>query len=162
MTERECGTCTACCEGWLTSPVIPLFPGRGCPHRTAQGCGIYETRPDDPCRDFICGWLQKDSPIPDEMRPDKSGVIVMLNRKYEGWTVIKAIPVGQSIPEASQRWLMQYAQAVNTPLLLMERLMDGDKYIGKSLRGFGPPSFRQVVENSIDSQDVFKMQGDGR
>jgi len=91
------------------------------------------------------------------MRPDKSGVIVLLDRKWEGWTVIKAIPVGKSIPEASQRWLMQYAQAVNTPLMLMDRIVEGGQYVGKSIRGFGPPDFRRTVDNSISPEDVFKM-----
>lgn len=155
--SRQCDTCTACCEGWLTSEVTNMYPGHPCSHCTAQGCAIYETRPEDPCRDFTCGWLQDGSPLPEEMRPDKSGVIVLLDRKWEGWTVIKAIPAGKSIPEDSLKWLMQYAQSVNVPLLLMDRIVEDGRFIGKSIRGFGPPAFRQTVDNAINPGDVSRM-----
>lgn len=134
-----------------------MYPGRPCRHCTKQGCAIYDSRPEDPCRDFACGWLQNDSPLPEEMRPDKSGVIVLLDRKWEGLNVINAIPVGKSIPEASQRWLMQYAQAVNTPLILTDRIVEEGQFVGISLRGFGPPEFRLIVENAMSPEDIFKM-----
>lgn len=154
MPNRDCGTCTACCEGWLRSTVTDMYPGKPCQHCTAQGCAIYESRPEDPCKLFSCGWLKDDSPLPEDMRPDKSGVIVLFDRKWEGWQVIKAIPVGPSIPEPSQRWLMQYAQSISRPLILASRLRKDDRYVAITLNGFGPPAFREAVKNEIGPNDV--------
>ena len=84
---RECGDCQACCEGWLTATILDqeLGPGTGCRHRCAQGCGIYASRPDNPCRVFRCGWLRGDANLPADLRPDLSGVIVISDRPWQGW-----------------------------------------------------------------------------
>ena len=47
-----------------------------CLYSTGRSCRIYENRrPDYPCRQFVCGWLEANSPLPLEYRPDKIGVI---------------------------------------------------------------------------------------
>ena len=157
MSERECGSCTACCEGWLVSTVTGMHPGNACRHCTGQGCAIYENRPQDPCRNFICGWLQPNSPLPDEMRPDKAGVIVLLGRQWRGWPIIDAIPTGPAIPEESVERLKAYAQEARIPLILRDYLQRDDKYIGQRTRGFGPPAFRDTVKYAIGPQDIVKM-----
>ena len=51
-TSRQCGDCTACCEGWLHADIdgIELKPGKACDHLCAAGCGIYARRPKTPAR----------------------------------------------------------------------------------------------------------------
>lgn len=140
--------CFACCQGWLTGEVLghQLRPGHPCPHASEKGCGVYERRPEVPCRSFVCSWLVENSPLPDWMRPDLSGVIVLLSLPWEGEKVISAVPVGQAIPERSLAWLKDYAQKHARPLIFYERTVDSDgQYLGLKRFGFGPPEFREKV-----------------
>lgn len=75
LPRRECGPCTACC----TVPAIAELDKPAdtrCGHCTSDGCGIYAARPE-PCRTFFCGWRRLPW-LPQDLRPDRSGVIVML------------------------------------------------------------------------------------
>lgn len=153
MSERECGSCTACCEGWLKSKETGMFPGHPCQFSTRKGCAIYASRPHYPCRTFSCGWLKENSPLPDEMRPDKSGVIVIVGRKWKDWDVIRAISAGSGIPEASLQWIKNHAMQTKTPLLIVEYLEKDGKIIGESKQGFGPPEFSIAVQNSFESDN---------
>lgn len=76
MTERTCGSCTACCKTCRVSE-IEKPANRWCPHvEIGRGCRIYEDRPNQ-CRQFRCVWLQDISGLlPDDARPDKSGVVI--------------------------------------------------------------------------------------
>lgn len=145
--NRQCLPCTACCQGWLSADILgfAMGAGRPCPHSSPAGCGIYEDRPQDPCRTYVCSWLVDGSPLPDWMRPDQSGVIVLLSLPWEGEKVISAIPVGQTIPERPLEWLKNYAQKYKRPLIFYERLMEGETYTGVKQTGFGPPEFRRKV-----------------
>ena len=76
---RTCGSCTACCDGWLQIEVRghKVRKGQPCPFSVAHQCAIYPERPHDPCREFVCGWLVASSPLPDWMRPDKADMIML-------------------------------------------------------------------------------------
>ena len=155
--------CHACCQGWLTGEVLghQLRAGHPCPHASAQGCGVYETRPQVPCRSFICSWLVEGSPLPDWMRPDLSGVIVLLSLPWEGEKVISAVPVGQAIPERSLNWLKDYAQEHRRPLVLYERTVDDDgNYVGLKRLGFGPPAFREKAARLQASEADLSLSAD--
>ena len=54
-----------------------MSPGTPCFFRGEHTCTIYERRPEHPCRNFVCGWLQPGSPFPEDFRPDKLGVMVI-------------------------------------------------------------------------------------
>lgn len=127
--------------------------GHPCPHGSARGCDVYEQRPDDPCRKFICSWRVEQSPLPDWMRPDQCGAIVLLSFAWQGETVISAIPAGQAIPEKTLEWLKAYAVENNRPMLIHERTMDEDgNFSGLRRFGFGPPAFREKVANMLDKE----------
>ena len=76
--SMTCGTCALCCKikgiGELGKPA-----GRWCPHcNKAQGCTIYESRPQS-CRDYECFWHRTQrsaDPMPAYFRPDKTRVII--------------------------------------------------------------------------------------
>jgi hypothetical protein len=76
---RQCGECTACCDGWVAGVIEghEMKPGTPCHFRGDGCCSIYERRPQYPCRDFVCGWLQPGGPFPDDWRPDRIGVMVI-------------------------------------------------------------------------------------
>lgn len=157
MANRQCGECTACCQGWLFAESLNLKPGSPCVHCTAQGCGIYENRPQDPCIDFVCGWLQADSPLPEEMRPDRSGVIVLFGRHWQDWDVITAVPAGERIPQEALQWLTEHASQTRVPLVFSEFLFEDGRPKGVKNTGFGPPAFREAVKLAIGPQDIFRM-----
>jgi hypothetical protein len=91
---RECGTCTKCCEGFLSADIRghKMFPGKPCFFvEQGVGCKDYENRPEDPCKTFLCAWKQIDTML-DEFKPEISGVIMQW-KVWEGhgcWIISKA------------------------------------------------------------------------
>jgi hypothetical protein len=154
MGTRECDPCTACCQGWITSKHIRMSPGEPCRHCTQQGCAIYEDRPQEPCRSFECGWLQKGSPLPDAMRPDRCGAIVAFNKKCLGIDVFVAAPVGDRIPPPTLNWLMDFARRNALPLLYWENIREQGAYVRQEQSGYGPPSFVQAVKSAGGTVDI--------
>jgi len=146
---RQCQSCTACCDGWLTTTIngAAVQPGQPCQHSTRAGCSIYSTRPEIPCRIFVCGWMREDSPLPDWMRPSDCGAIITLSYDMRGQKVIKAVPIGIRIPERTLDWLKAYAQKQGRPLIFTERIERDGKYLGMHCFGFGPDEFRESVQD---------------
>lgn len=75
--SKTCGECTECCTGTLAGEVQghKFNETTACFFLEDSKCTIYATRPDDPCRNYSCMWLNDES-IPDFMRPDKSNVVL--------------------------------------------------------------------------------------
>lgn len=143
--QRNCLPCTACCEGWLdiSEELVQAHVGQPCVNCSAQGCGIYESRPVNPCRTFYCAWRQKGTPLVDSMRPDLSGVIVVMDRlTWRDQAVIVAIPTGEQIPEDSMKYLMGLSSLTDLNLLTVRFEKHNDKFSGASkLSAYGAPQF---------------------
>lgn len=78
LPDRSCGDCTACCtELTVDTPDFAKPAGAPCVHLTARGCGIHPVRPTI-CRTWFCVW-RRVARLPDEARPDRSGLLVSLN-----------------------------------------------------------------------------------
>jgi len=146
MPGRQCGECTACCEGWLKSSVTGMSPGKPCKFNTRQGCAIYSSRPYEPCRNFVCAWLEDDSNLPDWMRPDLAGVIVSMQWQWQCWTAIRAVARGTTIPGKSAQWLKTYARKTATPLVLQEFVESDGKIVGERVQAFGPAGFSEAIQ----------------
>jgi hypothetical protein len=89
------------------------------------------------------------SPLPEWMRPDQCGAIVLLSLPWQGQKVISAIPVGRVIPEPTLEWLKQYAQKHRRPLIFYERMVTAGSFSGLKRFGFGPADFRQKVTQLV-------------
>jgi hypothetical protein len=140
---RHCGTCTACCDGWLKIKVRghDVHPGKPCPFSSGHHCTIYETRPRDPCGAFMCGWLAGNSPLPDWMRPDKAKVILLpANFNWRGRRVDVAVPVDDGPTTEALEWLKAFSTTNGRPLLY--RILE-DWY------AFGPPDFQTEMRDRI-------------
>lgn len=148
IQARQCGSCTACCDGWLKTEINGelVTVGKPCRHSTSNGCDIYDTRPQFPCREFACGWIRPDSTLPVWMRPNECGAIVFLWFEWQNQRVINAVPVGDRIPQRTLDWLMSHAKEQKRPLIYLEHLRKGKKYVGARYLGFGPPAFVKQVE----------------
>lgn len=158
MSVRECGECTACCEGWVSDESLDMRAGKPCQHCTSSGCAIYDDRPQNPCKVFRCLWLDNIAEFPDDMRPDRSGVIVMSGRPWREWDVLQAVPVGPEIPPETLERLRLYTKQKDIPLVFYEReIVDGEYNGGGRQRAFGSQNFAHAVKNYVLPKDMMKL-----
>lgn len=100
--ERSCEECQVCCEIMGVSELGKPYTTR-CEHQCPSGCAIYGSRPPG-CRSFFCFWKMM-GVFPDDLRPDKSGVLLCFDKLtsedgeqtylfvYEAWEgAIAAMP----------------------------------------------------------------------
>ncbi|NIA46035.1 MULTISPECIES: YkgJ family cysteine cluster protein [Providencia] len=76
--DRECGECSVCCTSLrIEIPELKKLADTSCQNLSNErGCSIYNERPNL-CRHWLCGWMVLD--IPDNLRPDISGVLIRLD-----------------------------------------------------------------------------------
>jgi hypothetical protein len=120
-TKRECGDCTACCEGWLSGVVNDreFYPGMPCHFKGCNGCSIYEDRPESPCKTYSCEWL-KNNNVPEWMKPSKSGVIIT----GKDWThpdgskqvFLEILEMGKKIDSTVLNWLFRTYLRTQVPM----------------------------------------------
>ena len=132
---RSCGTCTACCDGWLTGTVRghEMKPGVPCHFRGADCCTIYEERPTHPCRSFFCAWRLQGNPFPESFRPDRLGVIIV-ERRWRDRPGYELISAGRDPDEDLLDWMRELSTATGNPFLYS---IDG------YYRAFGVPEFQE-------------------
>ncbi len=140
---RECGPCTACCEGWAEGEIRGhrMHPGQPCHFlappvertQAASPCRIYEERPESPCRRFVCGWRATGSPFPDHFRPDESGVILVAS-SWRGGPAWILLPAGNDARPDLLAWMQRHAQATGQPFYYTQ---------GGERLGYGPALFQQ-------------------
>lgn len=77
------------------------------------------------------------------MRPDLSGVIVVMDRlTWREQAVIVAIPTGEQIPEDSMKYLMGLSSLTDLNLLTVRFEKHNDKFSGASkLSAYGASQF---------------------
>lgn len=112
---KKCVTCTKCCEGWLTDNIngYEMYPGKPCFFiEISKGCTIYNDRPEEPCKNFQCGWTEIDD-MPDEFKPEVSGVI--MHWKNGAYWVISKAPNNPTPQFLS--WAIIYARLRNQNIL---------------------------------------------
>lgn len=97
---RECGACSLCCK-LIGVQELGKLAGKWCEHADpGRGCKIWHLRPGE-CQAFSCLWLQATpEQIPDELRPDKSKVVMATNK--EGTELI--LYVDPARPDAFKEW----------------------------------------------------------
>lgn len=145
--QRQCGTCTACCDGWLESTVLgyEMKPGQPCHWRGQGCCTIYEKRPQSPCRTFVCGWLAPNSPFPEEFRPDRLGVM-MVRTRWRSAPAYILRSAGRDPDESLLAWMREFGARTGTPFFYEQR---GERF------GFGPPAFQQEMLARLESGEQF-------
>lgn len=110
MNQRSCGECTRCCEGWLKASINGkrMCAGKPC-HYLGKSCTIYEDRPDDPCREYTCEWL--DNPdLPEWMKPNLSNVIITRKTTPDDkLTYCEVVETGRLIESTTLNWIIHWA-----------------------------------------------------
>jgi hypothetical protein len=138
---RRCGECTACCDGWVVGVIEghEMKPGQPCHFRGEHTCTIYERRPVHPCRNFVCGWLQRDSPFPEEFRPDRLGVMVIAMR-WRGREAYVLRSAGRDPDEKLLGWMREFSLRTERPFFYE---VEGERF------GFGPPEFQAEMSEKV-------------
>jgi hypothetical protein len=118
ITKKECGTCTKCCEGWLTANIKghDMYPGKPCFFvEIGKGCKDYKNRPKNPCKNFLCGWRLIDD-MPEEFKPEKTGVIVSLKKENDiEYMVLSKAPNNPTVQLLS--WAISFSMSRNLNIL---------------------------------------------
>ena len=138
---RSCGTCTACCDGWMAGDIFghEMKEGQPCFFRGDKCCTIYERRPESPCRTFICGWLQRGSPFPEDFRPDQLGVLIAPIR-WRGEVAYILRSAGRDPDEALLEWMRSYSERSGRPFFYE---IAGERF------GFGPMEFQLEMQQKL-------------
>lgn len=90
LADRACGECTACCTVLtVDTPDFKKPAATPCEKLTAQGCSIHEVRPHI-CRTWFCAW-RRVAAMPDQARPDRSGLLVSVNFVREPRNAFEAV-----------------------------------------------------------------------
>ncbi len=137
MSKRSCGTCTKCCEGWLTGEVLghKFYGGKPCHFISiGKGCSVYAQRPKDPCVSFKCGWLASPD-IPEWFKPDEINAIVKFD-EVEGIPRVTLIEAGEVLQSRVLNWFILYG--LNNKLNFAWQVQG-------ELHWIGSPEFNKVM-----------------
>jgi hypothetical protein len=92
LADRDCGDCTACCTVLtVDTPDFKKPAGTPCVHLASRGCAIHAVRPRI-CRTWFCAW-RRVAAMPEEARPDRSGLLVSLNFVREPQNCLEGVSI---------------------------------------------------------------------
>lgn len=92
LAGRDCGDCTVCCTVLtVDTPDFKKPAGTPCSKLTTQGCSIHAERPHI-CRTWFCAW-RRVADMPDDARPDRSGLLASVNFVREPRNVLEAVSI---------------------------------------------------------------------
>jgi hypothetical protein len=106
---RSCGSCTKCCEGYLSGKALghTFYAGKPCHFIViGTGCTVYEKRPKDPCVSYKCAWLTSED-IPAWMKPSDIDAIIDM-RQIEGHSYLSIKEAGSPLQAQVLSWFFQY------------------------------------------------------
>jgi hypothetical protein len=111
---RQCGTCTKCCEGYLTADIngYDIYPGQPCYLlKKDVGCQDYDNRPDFPCKSFECFWILEKE-MPEEFKPSISGSITQY-RNEGGFEFLLITYAGKDLDVRLLTWSIIFCKIRN-------------------------------------------------
>lgn len=111
---RPCEECNACCNGSLQGVAHGKEFGNGipCAFLQCEKCTIYPHRPST-CINYQCAWSQH--LFDEDMRPDKLGIMVSVERKGDQY--LKAIEIRPFVSLEAHKRVEQWAQKLQTNLV---------------------------------------------
>ena len=112
MSFRECGDCTACCDGFLlgNSHGNRFGNKKSCIFLVHKKCSIYADRPQS-CHYYQCAWTQ--GILPEWMKPNKCGVLVSVETQPDK-QYLKVIEMCEIIEHSVYAELEQFCTENNT------------------------------------------------
>ena len=137
--KRTCGSCTKCCEGWLSGEALghSFYPGKPCHFISiGKGCSVYSKRPKDPCVSYKCAWLLN-LDFPEWMKPDEVNAIIDF-REINGIKYIQVNEAGETLRSDVLTWIIQYC--IKEKLNLSWKIKNGNNFLGTQ-------EFLEVIKN---------------
>ena len=146
---RVCGECTECCTGTLAGEVrgIKFDETTACSFLKENKCSIYESRPEDPCKNYSCMWLNDES-IPDFMRPDIAHVVLTQKSINDTYYVEAREAARKTMTAATLANVIMFAYQSKQNILYF---VDGKR------RWMGEPKFDQAmkrIDNTISIKEI--------
>lgn len=122
ISNRTCGDCHKCCEGWLEATIYEqkMHSGQACffLEKGEAGCSIYPDRPKQPCIEYTCAWLDEPTIFPGWLKPNVSNVIIskkmIKDTDLEYYEVVEA---GSKIDSSILNWLVHWAMRSGNSLI---------------------------------------------
>lgn len=114
MNFRECGDCTACCDGHIIGNSYGNKFGfhSACVFLVNKVCTIYKDRPVC-CYNFQCGWTQ--NILPEWMKPNQCGVLVSVEiNKEEGRQFLRVIEMKETVEYSVYAEIEKFCNENNT------------------------------------------------
>lgn len=113
MNFRECGDCTACCEGFLVGNAHGNRFGnyKPCIFLVKNICAIYKDRPTS-CHSYQCAWTQH--LLPDWMKPNLCGVLVSVETEPSGQQFLRVIEMRETIDYSVYAEIKAFCNLHNT------------------------------------------------
>ena len=112
IQDRSCGTCTKCCEGWLSANIKghEMHPGKPCFFLADGKCTDYGGRPNT-CKVYNCAWKSESETFPEWMRPDRTGVIIskITLPSRPDLTHYEVAESGGNLDVKTLNWLIQWS-----------------------------------------------------
>ena len=145
MEPRSCGTCTKCCEGYLTANIRgrEVSTGKPCVFlEIGKGCTEYDKRPVDPCQTYTCSWLSTPE-FPEWLKPNVANVIFTY-RVQNGISYLALQEAGEPLSADVLTWAVLYA--LNNGLNLEWK-------IGEKVWWIGVPEFLDVMGKEFGVKD---------
>lgn len=117
--NRQCGSCTSCCDGTLAGEVYGTkFFGTACHFCTETGCAIYNNRPEKQCKDFDCEWLRDTTFVfPEFLKPSRCGFVMVKRSTKDKQPYIVAATGEKQIDAKAVLWLCEWANKKNVNLI---------------------------------------------
>jgi hypothetical protein len=112
-----------------------MYEHKPCHFMREGGCSIYDDRPKNPCKIFLCSWLIDDgSKFPDWLHPKLSNIII--RERFWGENkekiFLEIVECGVKIDSEILVWLMHYHYRTNVPMVIR---------VNSKWNYFGPPEF---------------------
>jgi Fe-S-cluster containining protein len=113
---RKCEDCKLCCQGYVSGNVRGSWFGNLKPCKYLDDeCTIYEERPSQ-CRNYYCAWAQE--LFPEWMRPDKTGVLISVEKDRENKLYLRVMYSSSKIDEKILDELNNFVRDNNTYFVL--------------------------------------------
>lgn len=116
---RECGSCTACCT-WLIGNAYgwEFGGGKSCRFLCETGCSVHKARPKV-CENYFCAWAQE--LIDEDLRPDKSGILVSVESNENGQYLKVIEIVKDSINTNIIEYFEDWSFKMNAPVMFVKQ-----------------------------------------
>lgn len=98
------------------------------------------TARNDPCRKFVCGWLEPGSPFPGHFRPHELGVMIITVR-WRGEPAYILCSAGCDPDEALLAWMREFSLRTRRPFFYEQ---NGERF------GFGSVEFQQEMVDKLE------------